>query len=99
MQKCQVGLSLQNPNDSFNFTSFPSKILVYLQNDLRVVSYKLPVLEKSLLSKYLLLCDYDNKNVATAIKKTNYKEQYNFTQIISDLDKKALLEIKKLIKK
>ncbi len=99
LQKCQIGLSLQNPKDSFNFTSFPSKILVYLQNNLRVVSYKLPVLEKSLLSKYLLLCDYDNKNVATNIKNIKFNAEYDFPQIIEDLDKKAKVEIEQLIKK
>ena len=98
LQKCQIGLSLQNPTDSFNFTSFPSKILVYLQNDLRVVSYKLPVLEKSSLSKYLLLCDYDNKIVAKNIKNTDCYKKCDFAQIISDLDKKAYADIQKLVK-
>lgn len=98
LQKCQIGLSLQNPYDSFNFTSFPSKILVYLQNNLEIVSYRLPVLEKSSLSKYLLLCDYDNKIVATNIKNMDCYKKRDFTQIISSLDKSAYDNIRKLIK-
>lgn len=97
LQKCQIGLSLQNPKDIFNFTSFPSKILVYLQNNLRIVSYKLPVLEKSSVSRYLLLCDYDNEIVATNIKAIDFEKTMDFTQIISDLDTKAHMDIQKLV--
>lgn len=38
LQKCHIGLSPQNPDASFNGTSFPSKIMVYLANGLNVVS-------------------------------------------------------------
>ncbi len=47
LQKCHIGLSTQNPYEPFNNSSFPSKVLVYMANGLRVVSvysmYKLIV--------------------------------------------------------
>ena len=45
IQKCHIGLSTQNPAAAFNDTSFPSKILVYLANGLKVVSIRIPVVE------------------------------------------------------
>ena len=45
IQRCHIGLSTQNPTAAFNDTSFPSKILVYLVNGLRVVSIRIPVVE------------------------------------------------------
>ena len=47
IQKCHIGLSTQNPDAAFNATSFPSKILVYLSNGLKVVSIRIPAIEKS----------------------------------------------------
>lgn len=47
IQKCDIGLSTQNPNTKFNSTSYPSKILSYMANGLRVVSIKIPVVEYS----------------------------------------------------
>lgn len=46
-QKCHIGLSTQNPNDVFNASSFPSKILSYLANGLQVISAKIPAVEHS----------------------------------------------------
>lgn len=45
IQRCHIGLSTQNPTAAFNDTSFPSKILVYLANGLKVVSIRIPVVE------------------------------------------------------
>ena len=47
LQKCQIGLSTQNPDAAFNATSFPSKILSYLANGLHVVSIRIPAIEQS----------------------------------------------------
>ena len=37
IQSCHIGLSTQNPDADFNETSFPSKVLSYMSNGLRVV--------------------------------------------------------------
>lgn len=38
LQKCQIGLNTQTPNQRFSDTCFPSKILVYMANGLQVIS-------------------------------------------------------------
>ena len=47
LQSCHIGLSTQNPEAAFNATSFPSKILSYMANGLRVVSIRIPAVETS----------------------------------------------------
>ena len=47
LQSCDIGLSTQNPNAEFNNSSFPSKILSYMANGLRVVSVRIPAVERS----------------------------------------------------
>ncbi len=51
VQCCDIGLSTQNPTAEFNDTSFPSKILSYMANGLRVVSVRIPVIECSAINK------------------------------------------------
>ena len=51
IQSCDIGLSTQNPDAAFNGTSFPSKILSYLSNGLKVVSIKIPAVEESAVGK------------------------------------------------
>ncbi len=68
LQSCDVGLSTQNPNASFNDTSFPSKILSYFANGLKVVSVRIPVVETSKIGD--LVFYYDEQNpiaIANAI--------------------------------
>ena len=50
VQKCSIGLSTQKPDARFNDTSFPSKILSYLANGLRVVSIRIRAVEESPIS-------------------------------------------------
>ena len=53
IQSCDIGLSTQNPNAAFNGTSFPSKILSYMANGLRVVSIRIPVVEQSAIGSWV----------------------------------------------
>lgn len=54
IQSCDIGLSTQNPEASFNATSFPSKILTYMANGLKVVSIRIPAVEESDVGKYVV---------------------------------------------
>lgn len=60
LQRCHVGLSTQNPEESFNNTSFPSKVLTYLVNGLTVVSAKVAPVMQSPVGKYVHY--YENNN-------------------------------------
>lgn len=68
MRKCDIGLSTQNPDGAYNATSFPSKIFEYMRNGLRVVSTRLPVVERSFCAEYLSFYDeFNPKQIADAI--------------------------------
>ena len=69
IQQCDIGLCTQNPKASFTMTSFPSKILSYLSNGLKVVSVRIEAVEKSRVASCVWF--YDNntpQDVAQAIE-------------------------------
>lgn len=70
IQKCHIGLSTQNPDAAFNATSFPSKILVYLSNGLKVVSIRIPAIEQSAVANNLFFYNQQTpEEIAKAIQK------------------------------
>ncbi len=99
MQKCHIGLSPQDTDASFNTTSFPSKILSYMANGLRVVSVKIPAIEKSAIGDYMYFYEVQGpENIAGAIKNVDFNDNYDGRNIVSELDEKFKVDIKKLIK-
>lgn len=97
LQSCDIGLSTQNPAGLYNKTSFPSKVLTYMANNLKVVSYKLEVLQNSSINKYIYYYeDYDAKTIARAIKKAANDQTVCYASIIDKLDVKFSKEIKEL---
>lgn len=71
LQQCEIGLCTQDPDSIFNSTSFPSKILSYLSNGLRVVSIRIPSIEQSAVADVLSFYDRQTpKDIATEIQKT-----------------------------
>lgn len=98
LQKCQIGLSTQDPNANFNNTSFPSKILTYLSNGLRVVSVKIPVIEKSDVSRLLFFYEEQTPEaIAKRIKEINVLEPYDSRKCIEQLDEVFTKELNELI--
>lgn len=70
VKSCDVGVSTQNPNASFNDTSFPSKILSYFANGLKVVSVRIPVVETSKIGDLVFYYDeQEPRAIADAIIK------------------------------
>ncbi|MCW2278081.1 glycosyltransferase [Heliophilum fasciatum] len=97
IQGCDIGLSTQNPDAAFNMTSFPSKILSYLANGLRVVSIRISAIEDSAIGKELFY--YENQTpleVAEAIKRAS-AEKKNSRAVIKELDEKFKDEIGKIL--
>jgi len=87
IQRCHIGLSPQNPNASFNATSFPSKVLSYMANGLRVVCIRIPAIEKSAVGKYMFF--YDEQTpiaVAQTIKNIDFTEHYDSRVKIENLN-------------
>ena len=90
IQQCHIGLSTQNPSAAFNATSFPSKVLVYLSNGLKVVSIDIPAIRKSKIGGTL---DYYQKQtpekIAEAILKASEKledKQQDSQALLTKLD-------------
>lgn len=89
IQKCHIGLSTQNPDADFNATSFPSKILSYMANGLRVVSIRIPAIETSDIGEDMYY--YDNQTpeeIAKAIMSVDLNDEYDSRKKIEQLDEK-----------
>lgn len=98
IQSCDIGLSTQNPDAEFNNTSFPSKILSYMANGLRVVSIRIPAIEGSAVGKYISYYNEQTpEKIADAIKAIDFSQEYDSRKIILDLDKSFQSEIGRLL--
>ncbi len=98
IQSCDIGLSTQNPTGAYNDTSFPSKILSYMANGLRVVSVKIPVIETSAIGEYMYYYDEQTtKKIAEAIKSAAIDGAYNSRAEILKLNEKFISELKNLL--
>ena len=95
LQSCHIGLSPQDPNASFNATSFPSKILSYLSNGLSVVSIRIEAIERSGVCKSISFYDIQSpQEIAKAIIKANPNN--HSIDVIEELDRnfrKELIEM------
>lgn len=98
IQSCDIGLSTQNPDAAFNATSFPSKILSYMSNGLRVVSVRIPVIESSYIGDYVFYYDKQHpEEIAKTIMSIDLKNDYNSRNIIKKLDKEFKIRIKNML--
>lgn len=98
LQKCDIGLSTQKPFGTFNETSFPSKILSYLSNGLRVVSIRLNTIEQSSISDLIYFYDQNlPKEIANTIQKVDLSEFYDSRERIKIMHRLFAEEIKRLI--
>jgi glycosyltransferase involved in cell wall biosynthesis len=71
LQKCHIGLSTQNPDNIYNGTSFPSKILSYMANGLQVVSVEIDAIKQSKIGdKIFYYKKQEPKEIAKAIQNT-----------------------------
>ena len=98
LQSCHIGLSTQNPEGSYNDTSFPSKILSYMANGLQVVTVRIPVVEESEVGEWM--CYYDDPSpeaIAQAIMNTTINDNCDGRAVIAELDIKFIKEIKALL--
>ena len=99
IQRCDIGLSTQNPVASFNSTSFPSKILMYLSNGLNVVSIRIPAIEQSAIANCIAFYDVQNpKTIAEAIiLSANTAFESKSKEILEQLNKSFINDLNVLI--
>lgn len=96
IQKCHIGLSTQNPTAAFNDTSFPSKILVYLANGLKVVSIRIPVVESCAVVDEISFYDVQSPDrIAEAIQHVSLDTAGASSMLLDkvDLDFSKSLEV------
>lgn len=98
LQKCHIGLSTQDPCGEYNNTSFPSKILSYLANGLRVVSVRIEVVENSAIADKLYYYEeHTPQDIADAITKIDFNKPYDSRQIVKELDEEFNDKLLKLL--
>lgn len=98
IQKCDIGMSPQNPTATFNNTSFPSKVLSYMSNGLRVISIRISSIEKSAIGEYMFFYDEQRpEKIADAIRAVDLSAEYDSRNIISELDKEFVRDLKEML--
>lgn len=98
LQKCDIGLSTQIPEAAYNETSFPSKILSYMANGLRVVSIRIRAIEISDVGKVVYYYNEpDPEAIANSIVSIDLTEAYDSRELIRNLNKEFVTKIKYLL--
>lgn len=98
LQGCDIGLSVQNISTNFNETSFPSKILSYMSNGLRVVSVDIPAIKASDIGEFMYYYEKQSpRELARVIEKVDFNDNYDSREIISNLDKKFMKELFRIL--
>lgn len=98
IQRCDIGLSTQNPNANFNETSFPSKVLSYLANGLSVVTIRLKALEHSMINDILHYYDMDTPEaIARAIRSVPIGRGYENRTRVMALDEAFCTNIGRML--
>lgn len=94
IQKCEIGLSTQDPDAAFNSTSFPSKLLNYLSNGLKVVTINIPAVKKSELNDHLFYYNEQSPEaIARAIIMAHNEEGFDGRSLLKVLDQKFEKEL------
>ena len=100
LQSCDIGLSTQTPEGAYNKTSFPSKVLSYLANGLRVVSIRIEVLERCTVGDLLVFYDEDTPEaIAEAIQRVDLNKPYDSRGRIEELNRKFIEDLKVLLER
>lgn len=98
LQKCDIGLSTQIPEAAYNETSFPSKILSYMANGLRVVSIRIKAIEISEVGHAIFYYEEPSPEaIAKTIISIDLNEPYDSRELIRRLDFNFTENIKKLL--
>ncbi|MBR5319025.1 MAG: glycosyltransferase [Peptococcaceae bacterium] len=101
LQGCDIALSTHAyTSESFSSAdyTFPSKVLTYMANGLRVVAQRLTVLEKSSIAEYLHFYDNpDPKLIADTITEIDLNLKYDSRAVVSKLDELFAGELEKML--
>lgn len=98
LQKCHIGLCTQGTDVKYTETSFPSKILGYLANGLRVLAARISVVVNSEVGDALYYYDsQEPQEMAKAITNIPINEDYDSRHLLNELDMKCGKNLKQLL--
>ena len=98
LQKCHLGLCTQDPHADFTDTSFPSKVLSYLSNGLRVLAIRIKALETSDLRDILYFYTENKPEcIADAIIGIDFSKHYDSSSKLNQLFLESVHNLKNLI--
>lgn len=98
LQSFKVGICIQRPDDEFNQYEFPSKVLSYMSNGLKVVCNELPQLKSSSIFPYLYIAQStDPEAVARTIVHAFSAESQSAEMIMNELNEKFIREMRGLL--
>ena len=99
LTKCQIGLSTRVLIDQYSDFTFPSKVLVYLSNNIIPVSSKINCISKSEVTKSVVFYDENTPEaVAKSVLNINMDKYYSENiDMINDLDSRFLDDFNKLL--
>ena len=92
---CQIGLCPRLLENNFSDYTFPSKVLVYMANNILPICTPLSCIENSVIKKYLLLTkDSSVASFAQAIKDANLNIVSDYKNILDKLDANFVSELR-----
>ncbi len=98
LQRCDIGISPQIIDADYNLTSFPSKVLSYLSNGLKVVTINIrAILESKLSNVFFFYLDDNPKCLADAIVQASTEERNDGRVAVEKLAVLAEQELKILL--
>ena len=99
LQKCDIGVCIQDENDVFNRYEYPSKIFSYISNGLQVIANDLIQLRKSKVFPYLHIV-YSKKpqDIARRIKSC-MENKIDSEDVLKMLDRNFKEEIQTIIRR
>lgn len=96
LQSCDIGLYTQSSADVV--TSFPSKLMSYLGNGLRIVANRTPTLEQSEIRHLIWFCDHNEpKSVAEAIRNVDFDASYDSRKELRKIQERLMGDLKNLL--
>lgn len=99
IQACHIGLSTQQIDGKFNGTSFPSKVLMYMSNGLRVVSVRIPAVETSAVGEQVYYYDrQDAREIAEVVRSVSMEDGYDSRGHLKQLHDDFVEKLRVLLK-
>ena len=98
LQSCDIGVFSKNPDDDDINSSFPSKIMSYLSNGLRVVATRADSIQRSEVANIVEFCDTNQpKDVAEAIKRVDLNVPYDSRKELKKIEERLKTNLKKML--